>query len=87
MTSLIVFTCIYTPIFISFHENGPGLDSWELTNLVVDIIFGIDIFVVFFSAFYNDDFYLVEDMKDIAINYLFGWLILDVLAIMPFDQF
>lgn len=87
MTSLIVFTCIYTPVFISFHDEEPGLSSAEVTNIVVDAIFGMDIFVVFFTAFYDDDYHLVDDMKDIARNYIFGWFLLDIVAITPFDQF
>lgn len=43
--------------------------------------------VVFFSAFYDDDFYLIDNLKDIARHYIMGWFLLDVLAIIPFDQF
>ena len=66
MTAMILLTCVYTPMFICFHEDKPGIDSAEMVNLVVDFVFAIDIFVVFFSAFYSEDFLLVDDMKDIA---------------------
>ena len=85
MTYCLIFTCISTPIFISFHEDEPGLDEWETVNLIVDFFFAMDIIVVFFSAFYDDDFVIIDEFKYIARNYIFGWFFLDVAAITPFD--
>lgn len=88
MTLLLVFTCTTTPLIIAFHqepEDG-SYDSWMVINMVVDSFFAIDIIVVFFSAFYDEDFYIIDDMKDIARFYLLGWFTLDVLAITPFDK-
>ena len=54
MTILLVFTCASTPLFIAFHEPEPDkIDSFTISNIMIDIFFGIDIIVVFFSAFYN----------------------------------
>ena len=61
------------------------MTTWEVINLVVDICFAIDIFVVFLSAFYDHDFQIIDNAADIARNYIFGWFFLDVLAITPFD--
>ena len=58
-----------------------------MINITVDIIFGIDIIVIFFSAFYDSDFQLVDNLKDIARNYVTGWFIIDLFAITPFDEF
>ena len=75
-------------MFISFHdEPDEGMDAWMLSNIIVDIFFGIDILIVFFSAFFDDDFYIVDELKDIARFYILGWFFLDVLAITPFDVF
>lgn len=54
--------------------------------MVIDVCFGLDIIVVFFSAFYDEDFYIIDNLKDIARYYLFGWFLLDILAIVPFDH-
>ena len=87
MTWILIFTCISTPLFISFHKNNyDEWDSWEITNICVDIFFGFDIIVVFLSAFYDDDFRMIDNVKEIARAYLFGWFIIDLLAIIPFDQ-
>lgn len=85
MTFCLIFTCMSTPLYISFQENAETMTPWEWINLAVDILFVIDIIVVFLSAFYNDDFQIVDNLKDIARHYLFGWFLIDVLAIMPFD--
>ena len=85
MTYCLVFTCISTPLHISFSEDSDI--TWETINLVIDIFFGVDIIIVFFSAFYNDDFLIIDSFKDIARNYIFGWFLLDVAAITPFDKF
>lgn len=86
---LLIFTCIYTPIVIAFHEEPEdgSLDFCMVSNMVVDIFFGLDILIVFFSAFYDEDFNIIDDMKDIARFYIIGWFFFDVLAIVPFDKF
>lgn len=87
MTYLLIFTCSSTPLYISFHEDNPGFSTWEIVNLIVDIFFGLDIGVIFFSAFFDDDFQLIDNIKEIARNYIVGWFILDLLAITPFSEF
>ena len=39
----------------------------------------------FNTAFYDDDFAIIEDRCTIARTYATSWLIIDVLAIFPFD--
>jgi hypothetical protein len=86
ITYLLIFTCTSTPLFIAFHDSEPGqTTNWEWINIIVDSFFAIDIFVVYFSAFYDDDFQIVENCSDISRNYIFGWFFLDVMAITPFD--
>ena len=51
----------------------------------MDFIFGIDIIVVFFSAYYNEDFKIIDDRAAIAREYVKGWFLLDFVAIIPFD--
>ena len=59
--------------------------DWVSLNMVQDIIFLIDIFVVFHSVFYDEDFHLIDDRRVIAITYIRGWFFLDLLAIFPTD--
>lgn len=84
----LMIACTTTPVYIAFHDSSETeeMSSWEIMNLVLDCIFGVDIFIMFLSAFFDDEFYLVDEMKQIALNYLRGWFIIDFLAIFPFDK-
>lgn len=84
----LMIACTTTPVYIAFQDDSQQLamTSWEIMNLVLDCVFGIDIIIMFFSAFHDDEFYLVDDMKMIALNYFRGWFIIDFLAIFPFDK-
>lgn len=76
---------VYTPLHVSFANVDDGFTFGTTLNIIMDLIFGIDIIVVFFSAYYNEDFKIIEDRKRIAIEYLKGWFLLDLVAIIPFD--
>ena len=55
-------------------------------DLVIDILFCLDIIVIFNSAFYNEDSEIIDDRKEIASSYLTGWFTIDLLAVIPFDS-
>lgn len=48
-------------------------------------MFMIDIILIFNTAYYTLEMQLVDQRKEICINYLTGWFIIDFLAIIPFD--
>ena len=77
-----------TPIYIAFHEvsdeESSGFDI-NLVNAIIDIVFGIDIVIVFISPYYDDDFRLIDEHKQIAKTYLYGWFVPDVLAVLPIE--
>jgi hypothetical protein len=50
------------------------------------IVFGIDVLISFFSAYYDDDNILVTNNKYIAMQYLKGWFIIDVVSLIPFNN-
>lgn len=56
-----------------------------MLNQMTDLMFLFDIIIIFNSAFYDEDFNLVQDRKSIAILYIQTWFFIDLLAIMPFD--
>ena len=62
-------------------------DAWTTMNFIVDCCFAIDIIVNFFSASYDLNYNIVEDLKSIAKHYIYGWFFLDLGAIIPFDSF
>ena len=54
-------TCGMTPILMAF----PELQTTEITYLdnAMNIVFGIDIILNFFTAYYDEDFIIVDDNK------------------------
>ena len=47
-------------------------------------MFLIDIIVSYPTAFYDDDFKIVDDRCIIATEYIRGWFLIDLLSIFPF---
>jgi hypothetical protein len=85
MTLVLLTTCIITPLNIAFHDENQ--QSGVFDDPVIDILFLIDIIIIFNSAFYNEDMELIEDRKKIGKAYLSGWFTVDFLAIVPFEIF
>ena len=80
---VLIITCSITPVTLAFYEQeNIGM---SIFNLTINVFFGIDIIVIFFTAFYNEDFVLIDDLSKIANGYLKGWFLLDLLAIFPFE--
>ena len=84
ITIILLISCITTPFRIAFGGIEDPLE-WVIINATIDILFLIDIFVNFFSAYYDAEFQIVEDRKLIAKEYITGWLTIDTLAIIPFE--
>lgn len=82
MTVILLFACLLTPYKISFipDENV----AWNRVDLITDILFLIDIIVIFNTAYSDENFIMIEDRKLIAKNYLRGWFSIDIFAIIPF---
>jgi hypothetical protein len=67
MTVILLFTCIETPYDIAFASNEI---VFNLVNTIIDLMFLMDILVIFNSAFYSDDMDIVEKRGEISIVYL-----------------
>ena len=97
ITLVLVFTCLVTPFIVAFvqtddtpseykfHIMASDAKVWTVINYAVDIAFLIDMFIMFFSAYQDDDMKLIDHPKLIAKNYLGGWFIIDLIAIFPFE--
>jgi len=80
---LIFVTCGFTPFFLAFPDryNYPVL----IFDNFMNAFFFIDIFMNFFTAYYDEDFEIVDDYKAIFKNYFFGWFLIDLISVIPFD--
>lgn len=61
---VLLFTFTATPYRIAFVENEAII--WQVVDGIVDFIFLIDIFVNFFVAYYDGNYVLVDNRKEIA---------------------
>mmetsp|Transcript_25837 Transcript_25837/g.45637 ORF Transcript_25837/g.45637 Transcript_25837/m.45637 type:complete len:677 (-) Transcript_25837:47-2077(-) len=69
------------PVFLAFE---PLTDAWAYLDLGMLAFFTLDILISFNLAYYELGA-LVTDRRRIAINYLSGWCLFDVMATFPFD--
>ena len=57
--------------------------TWIIIDAIWDFFFFIDIILTFFKAYYGKEFILKDKRKHIAQRYISGWLIIDVISILP----
>ena len=62
ITLVLLTSCTITPWRIAFGEAQDPLE-WVIINFAIDFFFLIDIFVIFFSAYYDSEFLIIEDRK------------------------
>ena len=74
-----------TPLSIAFNDIENVDPQSQVIDYIIDSLFLIDIFVIFNTAYYNDDSEIIDDRKEIASAYARWWFMIDLLAIIPFD--
>jgi len=70
--------------YLDINEENFGYYLSLVIDVLADIVFGIDIFINFLTAIMKEDGTWEFGYKAIAINYLKGFFIIDVLSIIPF---
>jgi len=98
--ALVLFTAILIPYEAAFLGNTkakPRRSVWqkiysgepqEIVNLIVDLMFIIDILINFRTTYVEKKSeVVVSSPKKIAIHYLKTWFIVDFVAAIPFDYF
>ena len=83
MTIVLLISCILSPYTIAFITEESL--NMRILSAAIDILFFFDMIVIFNTAIYDDDMKVIVDRKLIAINYLKGWFLIDLFAIIPFD--
>ncbi|KAI6187981.1 Cyclic nucleotide-binding domain-containing protein [Aphelenchoides besseyi] len=90
---LVIYTAIFTPYVAVFllresQENSRRArfsEPLEIIDLIVDIMFIVDIIINFRTTYVNDNDEVVSDPGKIARHYFTGWFIIDMIAAVPFD--
>jgi hypothetical protein len=78
---LILYTSIAVPYSLSFEVTPEG--GWLAWQYVIDIFFIMDVLASFNAGYFSKGI-LHMKRKDVTMNYLKGWFILDVFASFPY---
>ncbi|KAJ2946421.1 hypothetical protein O0L34_g12461 [Tuta absoluta] len=91
---LVIYTAIFTPYVAAFQLNEPdfdkrsknfGEDPIVVIDMIVDVTFIIDILINFRTTYVNVADEVESDPAKIAMHYLRGWFVIDLVAAIPFD--
>ncbi|TFJ95327.1 Potassium voltage-gated channel subfamily H member 6 [Platysternon megacephalum] len=92
---LVIYTAVFTPYSAAFLLNeqeqdlrltcGYSCSPLTVVDLLVDIMFLIDIVINFRTTYVNSNEEVVSHPGRIAIHYFKGWFLIDMVAAIPFD--
>ncbi|XP_026323381.1 potassium voltage-gated channel unc-103 isoform X2 [Hyposmocoma kahamanoa] len=91
---LVIYTAIFTPYVAAFQLNEPdfdkrsrkfGEDPIVVIDMIVDVTFIVDILINFRTTYVNVADEVESDPGKIAMHYLRGWFLIDLVAAIPFD--
>ena len=82
-TLLLLYTAIVAPYRLSFISADEG--GWVEIEYMISACFFLDFLVNCFLAYYDTEKNLVSEPKKILMNYLCGWMLLDLFASMPYS--
>ena len=67
------------------HSNNRYKDPLTIIDLIVDVMFIIDILINFRTTYVNKNDEVVSHPGKIAVHYFKGWFLIDMVAAIPFD--
>ncbi|XP_036391139.1 potassium voltage-gated channel subfamily H member 6 [Megalops cyprinoides] len=90
---LVLYTAVFTPYSAAFLLNdqederacGYTCNPLNVVDLIVDIMFIIDILINFRTTYVNRNDEVVSHPGRIAVHYFKGWFLIDIVAAIPFD--
>lgn len=93
---LVIYTAIFTPYVAAFllseerKKDSQSVqnryqDPLTIIDLIVDVMFIIDILINFRTTYVNKNDEVVSHPGKIAVHYFKGWFLIDVVAAIPFD--
>ncbi|KAK3531091.1 hypothetical protein QTP70_010361 [Hemibagrus guttatus] len=92
---LVIYTAIFTPYSAAFllsdeeeaarQQCGYSCSPLNVVDLIVDIMFVIDIVINFRTTYVNTNDEVVSQPGRITVHYFKGWFLIDLVAAIPFD--
>lgn len=80
----IVYIILFVPYSLVFDE-GEEFDVKEIIEYVINFFFVVDLGLMFFSAYYDENGLIVHSYKTIACSYFKGFFLIDLITCMPFN--
>lgn len=81
---LVGYVAVAVPYNAAFAKADDRLTM--TSDMIVEILFIVDIILNFRTTFVSRKGEVVSDSRNIAVNYLRTWFIVDLLAALPFDH-
>ena len=92
---LVIYTAVFTPYSAAFllsdqdesqrGDCGYTCSPLTMVDLIVDIMFVVDIVINFRTTYVNTNDEVVSHPRHIAVHYFKGWFLIDMVAAIPFD--
>lgn len=92
---LVLYTAVFTPYSAAFllteleekrrRTCGYTCNPLNVVDLVVDVMFIVDILINFRTTYVNHNDEVVSQPRRIAQHYFKGWFLIDIVAAIPFD--
>ncbi|XP_035379849.1 potassium voltage-gated channel subfamily H member 6a [Electrophorus electricus] len=92
---LVLYTAVFTPYSAAFLLSEPveerarpcgyTCNPLNVIDLVVDVMFIVDIAINFRTTYVNGNEEVVSQPARIAVHYFKGWFLIDIVAAIPFD--
>ncbi|XP_012214778.1 potassium voltage-gated channel subfamily H member 8 isoform X2 [Linepithema humile] len=83
---LILIATFYVAIVVPYNASFINIDRPTMvSDVVVEALFVIDIILNFRTTYVSRKGEVVSNSKSIAVNYVKGWFLVDLVAALPFD--
>ena len=80
----VLFVAVTVPIRLGFNMDETTFS--RVITPIIDVSFLIDIILTFFTPYFDEmQQQTICNHREIALNYLKTWLIIDILSIFPFE--
>ena len=84
---LLVYSCFQVPYSMAFDDNVDTnhMSPTYVADVLLDVIFMVDVVLCFFTAYYDVKGMLVKDLRKISKRYTRTWFAPDLGGSFPFD--
>jgi hypothetical protein len=80
---LMIYTAFLMPFRIAFIDSDDSSGGWAIIENIIDFLFLFDCMLNFNIAFQNNYNHLIISRKEIALEYIKTWFIIDIVSSIP----